>query len=178
MSNPVNHIHLVAEKVRHLRINIDRSEVFIIDNLEFKRNLKIHLSAIASQFRKKSKGFLEAWFVQEEAFDRSWPGILADVTQFTEPCADYLTDTRYGYADLAFRNWGPIDPDDRPDRPNKASTFFISAEHHTVALLKNKRCMMTVRPDCSIRPYELLFGVMNTLHGNPARMISRNMASS
>ncbi|KAF5559867.1 hypothetical protein FNAPI_4508 [Fusarium napiforme] len=122
-------------KVRHLRINIDRSEAFIIDNLEFKRNLKIHLSAIASQFRKKSKGFLEAWFVQEEAFDRSWPDILADVTQFTKPCADYLMDTRYAYADLAFRNRGPIDPDDRPDRPNKASTFFISAEHHTVALL-------------------------------------------
>ncbi|KAF5703998.1 hypothetical protein FMUND_12757 [Fusarium mundagurra] len=142
MSNPVNHIHLVAEKVPHLRIDIDRSEVFVIDNLEFKRNLKMHpsamqdiASAVASQFRKKGKGFLEAWFIQEESFDRCWPDILADVTQFSKPYADYLVDTRYGYADLTFGNLGHIDPDDRPDRPNKAVTFFIGAEHRTVAFI-------------------------------------------
>ncbi|KAF5581354.1 hypothetical protein FPANT_8967 [Fusarium pseudoanthophilum] len=150
MSNPVNHIHLVAEKVRHLRIGVDWSKLFVIDNLGFKLYIKLYLStiqniasAIASQFRKKSKRSFEARFIHEGSFDRSWPDILADATQFTEPYADYIMDTRYGYADLTFRNLSPIDPDDRPDRPNKASTFFISAEHHTVALLGRQCCQRT-----------------------------------
>nr|RBQ90811.1 hypothetical protein FVER53263_02716 [Fusarium verticillioides] len=158
MSNRVNHIHLVAEKVRHLHTNVDRSEVFVIDNLEFKRNLKLYppvmqniASAVASQFRKKSQGSFEARLIHEESFDRSWPDILADVTQFTKPYADYLMDTRYGYADLTFRNLGPIDPDDRPDRPNKASTFFISAEHHTVALLASAAKEQEMRDDRASR---------------------------
>lgn len=60
LSVPVNSIHLVAEKVRHLRIDIDWSKVFVIDNLEFKRNFKLHpstmqniASAVSSQLKKK-----------------------------------------------------------------------------------------------------------------------------
>ncbi|KAF5967552.1 hypothetical protein FCOIX_11871 [Fusarium coicis] len=158
MSNPVNHIHLVAEKMRHLHINIDRCEVFVIDNLEFKRNFKLCppaiqniASAVASQFRKKSQGSFEARFIHEKSFDRSWPDILADVTQFTKPYADYLMDTRYGYADLTFRSLGPIDPNDRPDRPNKTSTFFISAEHHTVALLVSAAKEQQMHDGCASR---------------------------
>ncbi|KAF5570094.1 hypothetical protein FPHYL_1510 [Fusarium phyllophilum] len=137
--------HVMAEKVRHLRIDVDWSEVFVIDNLEFKRNLKIYpstmqniVSAVTSQVRKKeghgiSRGMVLPGLL--ETFDCSWPDIFADVKQFTNPYADYLVDTRYDYADLTFGNLGHIDPDDRPDRPNKAVTFFIGTEHRTVALI-------------------------------------------
>lgn len=43
-SNPVNHIHLIAEKVRRLRIDVDWSKLFVIDKLEFKRNIKLYPS--------------------------------------------------------------------------------------------------------------------------------------
>ncbi|KAF4947744.1 hypothetical protein FGADI_10194 [Fusarium gaditjirri] len=42
----LSHIHLVAEQVRHLRIDIDWSEVFAIDNLGFKRHSTMHPSAM------------------------------------------------------------------------------------------------------------------------------------
>ncbi|PNP79701.1 hypothetical protein FNYG_07047 [Fusarium nygamai] len=111
LSSPVNLIHLVDKKVRHLRIDVDWSKLFAIDNLEFKRNFK------------------------EETFDRSWPGILANLQQLMNPYADYLIDTRFSYQHLTYKNVGEIDPNEQPDHPNKALTYFMGAEHRTAALL-------------------------------------------
>ncbi|KAI8403413.1 hypothetical protein FOFC_16851 [Fusarium oxysporum] len=90
LSVPVNLVHLVAKKVRHLGIDIDWSKVFVIDNLDFKRNFKLHpstmqdiASAVSSQLKKKGNAFLEAWFFQEETFDRSWPEIFTNLKQYS-----------------------------------------------------------------------------------------------
>ena len=110
---------MIAQKVRRLRIDVDWSKLFVIDNLEFKRNLKMHpstmqniASTVTSQVRKKGMGILEAWFFQEETFDRSWPDNLANAKQFINLYADCLVDSRYDYADLTFRNLGHINHDD------------------------------------------------------------------
>jgi hypothetical protein len=90
LSIPVNQIHRVAKRVRLLRIDIDWSEAFVIHNLEFKRNYKLHpstmqdiASAVTSQLKKKGNAFVEAWFFQEQTFDRSWPEILANLKQYS-----------------------------------------------------------------------------------------------
>ncbi|RBA11911.1 hypothetical protein FPRO05_03361 [Fusarium proliferatum] len=125
-ANHVKDFDTLAEKVRRLRIDVDWSKLFVIDNLEFKHNIKLYPStthnitfAVSSQLKKKSMGLLKAWSFQE----------------FKNPYADYLVDTRFGYRDLTYKNVGGIDPDERPDRPNKASTYFMGAERRTVALL-------------------------------------------
>ncbi|RKL26983.1 hypothetical protein BFJ72_g13417 [Fusarium proliferatum] len=141
-ANHVKDFDTLAEKVRRLRIDVDWSKLFVIDNLEFKHNIKLYPStthnitfAVSSQLKKKSMGLLKAWSFQEVTFDRTWPDILANLNQFKNSYADYLVDTRFGYRDLTYKNVGGIDPDERPDRPNKASTYFMGAEDRTVALL-------------------------------------------
>ncbi|KAG5806889.1 hypothetical protein H9Q74_010178 [Fusarium xylarioides] len=103
MSNPVNHIHLVAKK-RNIKL--------------YPSTMQNIASAVTSQVRKKeghgiSRGMVLPGLL--ETFDCSWPDIFADVKQFTNPYADYLVDTRYDYADLTFGNLGHIDPGGRPD---------------------------------------------------------------
>ncbi|CVL11367.1 uncharacterized protein FPRN_07777 [Fusarium proliferatum] len=126
ISEFANHVKDFDTLVRRLRIDVDWSKLFVIDKLEFKHNIKLYPStthnitfAVSSQLKKKSMGLLKAWSFQE----------------FKNPYADYLVDTRFGYRDLTYKNVGGIDPDERPDRPSKASTYFMGAEHRTVALL-------------------------------------------
>ncbi|KAF5639099.1 hypothetical protein F25303_7465 [Fusarium sp. NRRL 25303] len=126
ISEFTNHVKDFDTLVRRLRIDVDWSKLFVIDNLEFKRNIKRYPStthnitfAVSSQL-KKSMGLLKAWFFQEVTFDRTWPDVLANLNQFKNPYADYLVDTRFGYRDLTYKN---------------ASTYFMGAEHRTVALL-------------------------------------------
>ncbi|CVK92789.1 uncharacterized protein FMAN_07633 [Fusarium mangiferae] len=126
ISEFANHVKDFDTLVRSLRIDVDWSKLFVIDSLEFKRNIKRYPStthnitfAVSSQL-KKSMGLLKAWFFQEVTFNRTWPDILANLNQFKNPYADYLVDTRFGYRDLTYKN---------------ASTYFMGAEHRTVALL-------------------------------------------
>ncbi|KAF5686480.1 hypothetical protein FGLOB1_14787 [Fusarium globosum] len=134
-ANHVKDFDTLAEKVRRLRIDVDWSKLFVIDNLEFKRNIKLYPSTTHNITFAVSSQLLKAWSFQEVTFDRTGPDILANLNQFKNPYADYLVDTRFGYRDLTYKNVGGSDPDERPDRPNKASTYFMGAEHQTVALL-------------------------------------------
>jgi hypothetical protein len=142
LTNPANDIQRVSSTVRHMRLDIDWSHVYVIHDAEFDRDWDKHpdamrriVSAVRSRLPKRSTTSLAAWFYPEENFNNNWSDVLNNLTAIGNPYADYLVNVRTNHTDLTFNNLGSILPEDKPTRPVEEVTYFFSAEHRTVALM-------------------------------------------
>jgi hypothetical protein len=142
LTDPAKDIHKVSPTVRHMRFDIDWSNVFVMHNAEFDRDWDMHpdtmrriVSGVRSLLPKRGITSLAVWFYPEDTFKNYWSEILDNATAVRSPYADYLVNVRTNHADLTFNNLGSILPEDKPTRPVKEVTYFFNAEHRTIALM-------------------------------------------
>ncbi|KAH7262223.1 hypothetical protein BKA59DRAFT_505260 [Fusarium tricinctum] len=142
LTDPANDIQKVSSTVRHMRLEIDWSNVYVIHNAEFNHDWRKHpdamrriVSAVRSRLLKRGTSSLAVWFYPEETFSNNWNDVLNNITAFGNPYADYLVNVRTDHTDLTFNNLGSILPEDKPTRPVEEVTYFFNAEHRTIALL-------------------------------------------
>jgi hypothetical protein len=142
LTDPAEDIQKVSPTVRHMRIDIDWSNVYVIHNAEFDRHwdrrpdtMRRIVSAVRSLLPKRGITSLAVWFYPEDTFKNYWSEILDNVTAVRNPYADYLVNVRTNHTDLTFDNLGSILPEDKPNRPVDEVTYFFNPEHRTIALM-------------------------------------------
>lgn len=142
LTNPANDIQKVSSTVRHMRLEIDWSHVYVIHDAEFDHDWDKHpdamrriVSAVRSRLLKRGTTSLAAWFYPQEAFNNNWSDVLNNLAAIGNPYADYLINVGTSHTDLTFNNIGSILPEDKPARPVEKVTYFFSAEHRTVTLM-------------------------------------------